>query len=114
MSLIAPIPSPAAGPVTAPAATSAGFLRTLESLDPLHDLPGLGTICRAVSRDALAPALQVAGSAAIGFLTGGPVGAGISLGESALGALLSLQPAAARSAVVPTVSAAYARTMNLL
>ncbi len=66
-----------------PAVTSGGtFDQTLQAtLDPLQQVPVLGTIFRAIGDHPL----QILGAAAQGFVTGGPVGAAVGAGLTALG-----------------------------
>lgn len=58
-----------------------GFAQTLEAtLDPLQELPVVGTIFRAIGQHPL----EVLGAAARGFLTGGPIGAATGAGLAVL------------------------------
>lgn len=53
-----------------PVPGSISFGEFLAGLNPLHHLPGIGTIYRAATGERIAPALRVLG----GALLGGPVG----------------------------------------
>jgi hypothetical protein len=51
----------------------------LSELNPLQYIPVVGTIYRAVTHDTIPETAREAGSLVVSFLTGGPVGAAISL-----------------------------------
>lgn len=75
-------PPNAAQPQSVPGVTPDGtFDQTLESsLDPLQQVPLLGTIFRAIGHHPL----QILGAAAQGFLAGGPIGAATNAGFAIL------------------------------
>ncbi|MGH7118426.1 MAG: hypothetical protein ACREFP_05500 [Acetobacteraceae bacterium] len=87
--LVPPQPAQAAG---------GGFAGTLEAmLDPLQQVPLVGTIYRAVSQHPL----QILGAAAHGFLAGGPIGAAAGAGLAVISDQVS-----GDSTVVPRTEAA--------
>ena len=67
-------PTPQLGPGPengAPVAQTMTFNQFLHELNPLHHLPGVGMIYRAVTGESISPAMRVIG----GAVTGGPLGA---------------------------------------
>lgn len=71
-----------------------GFEDVLDVLNPLQHLPGMGMIYRAVTGDAIQPAVRVAGAAALG----GPVGMILTAVLSLADEILSRGPAAGAAA----------------
>jgi len=60
----------------------------LSSLNPLQNLPVVGTIYRAITGESVLPGLRVVGSLVFGIVTGGPIGVLGSLGGLLLDDLL--------------------------
>lgn len=60
------------------AAPEVSFTDVLSALNPLHYLPGVGTIYRAITGDRPPEAMRAIGAVIVGGLLGGPVGAAIS------------------------------------
>ncbi len=71
-----------------------GFGDVLDIINPLQHLPGVGTIYRAATGDAIQPAVRVAGAAALG----GPIGMILAAIGSLADEILSRGPAAGAAA----------------
>lgn len=78
----------------APMPGTLDFADALDAINPLHHLPGVGTIYRAISGDRIQPAMRVAGAAAFG----GPVGMILAAIGSLADEIFSRGPAAGAAA----------------
>lgn len=92
------LPSDGAGPIGPdqhwPQPSGASFGEVLGALNPLHHLPGVGMIYRAVTGETIPPALSIAGAAAVG----GPVGLAGAVLMNLVGELFRLGPDTSRPA----------------
>ncbi len=84
-----PLPEGSAAPV----ASNASFSDVMRSLNPLHHLPGVGMIYRAVTGETVLPAARILGAG----LTGGPVMALATAAWLAIGELSAARTATDRA-----------------
>ncbi|PTW60184.1 hypothetical protein C8N35_105187 [Breoghania corrubedonensis] len=66
-----------------------GFSDLIDTLNPLQQLPLVGSLYRAVTGDEISPQAHYAGSALYGMALGGPVGMGAFLGMAMVGDAVS-------------------------